>query len=48
MISVQRRVVWMRNWLELKNEGDEADDFVERFKDEYPKQVIENAKKLAD
>jgi GTP pyrophosphokinase len=32
--ELQRRVVWMRNWLELKNEGDEAVDFVERFKDE--------------
>ncbi|MBK1723650.1 RelA/SpoT family protein [Thiocystis violacea] len=32
--AFQRRVVWMRNWLELKNEGDEAADFVERFKAE--------------
>jgi len=31
----QRRVVWMRNWLELKNEGDQAGDFVERFKAEF-------------
>jgi GTP pyrophosphokinase len=31
----QRRVVWMRNWLELKNEGDDSGDFVERFKDEF-------------
>lgn len=30
----QRRVVWMRNWLELKNDGDDASDFVERFKAE--------------
>jgi GTP pyrophosphokinase len=31
----QRRVVLMRNWLELKNEGDEGGDFVERFKSEF-------------
>jgi GTP pyrophosphokinase len=31
----QRRVIWMRNWLELKNEGEEAGDFVERFKTEF-------------
>ncbi|MGB5834609.1 MAG: bifunctional (p)ppGpp synthetase/guanosine-3',5'-bis(diphosphate) 3'-pyrophosphohydrolase [Thiohalocapsa sp.] len=31
----QRRIVWMRNWLELKNEGDQAGDFVERFKAEF-------------
>ena len=31
----QRRVIWMRNWLELKNEGDDASDFVERFKAEF-------------
>ncbi len=31
----QRRVVWMRNWLELKNEGEQAGDFVERFKAEF-------------
>jgi len=31
----QRRVVWMRNWLELKDEGEEAEDFVERFKAEF-------------
>ncbi len=31
----QRRVVWMRNWLELKNEGEDASDFVERFKAEF-------------
>jgi GTP pyrophosphokinase len=31
----QRRVVWMRHWLELKNEGDQTDDFVERFKAEF-------------
>jgi len=30
----QRRVIWMRSWLELKNEGDEASDFLERFKAE--------------
>ncbi|TVQ92363.1 MAG: bifunctional (p)ppGpp synthetase/guanosine-3',5'-bis(diphosphate) 3'-pyrophosphohydrolase [Chromatiaceae bacterium] len=31
----QRRVVWMRNWLELKSEGDQTGDFVERFKAEF-------------
>jgi len=31
----QRRVVWMRNWLELKDEGEEAEGFVERFKAEF-------------
>jgi GTP pyrophosphokinase len=30
----QRRVVWMRNWLERKGEGDEAEDLLERFKAE--------------
>jgi GTP pyrophosphokinase len=31
----QRRVIWMRNWLELKNEGDETSSFLERFKAEF-------------
>jgi GTP pyrophosphokinase len=31
----QRRVVWMRNWLELQSEGDQGGDFVERFKAEF-------------
>ena len=31
----QRRIVLMRNWLELKNEGEQADNFVERFKAEF-------------
>lgn len=31
----QRRVVWMRNWLELKNEGEDSGDFVERFKAQF-------------
>lgn len=30
----QRRVVWMRQWLELKNEGEDASDILERFKSE--------------
>ncbi len=30
----QRRVVWMRHWLELKNEGEDASDILERFKSE--------------
>jgi len=33
--ELQRRIVWMRNWLELKNDGAEAEDFVERFKAEF-------------
>ncbi|MBK5965844.1 GTP diphosphokinase [Thiocystis minor] len=33
--AFQRRVVWMRNWLELKNEGDAASGFLERFKSEF-------------
>jgi GTP pyrophosphokinase len=33
--ELQRRLVWMRNWLELKNEGDDGGDFVERFKQEF-------------
>jgi GTP pyrophosphokinase len=31
----QRRVIWMRNWLELKNEGEESGSFLERFKAEF-------------
>ncbi|MFD2114002.1 RelA/SpoT family protein [Thiorhodococcus fuscus] len=31
----QRRLVWMRNWLELKNENDDSSDFLERFKAEF-------------
>ncbi|MFZ0789609.1 MAG: bifunctional (p)ppGpp synthetase/guanosine-3',5'-bis(diphosphate) 3'-pyrophosphohydrolase [Chromatiaceae bacterium] len=30
----QRRVVWMRQWLELKNEGEDASEILERFKSE--------------
>ena len=30
----QRRVVWMRQWLELKNEGEDASDILARFKTE--------------
>lgn len=33
--AFQRRVVMMRNWLELKNEGEDGGDFVERFKSEF-------------
>jgi GTP pyrophosphokinase len=33
--AFQRRVVLMRSWLELKNEGEEGGDFVERFKAEF-------------
>jgi GTP pyrophosphokinase len=31
----QRRIMWMRNWLELKSEGEDSSDFVERFKAEF-------------
>ncbi|MBB1074292.1 bifunctional (p)ppGpp synthetase/guanosine-3',5'-bis(diphosphate) 3'-pyrophosphohydrolase [Rhodoferax sp. 4810] len=31
----QRRVVWMRQWLELKNEGEHGEDFFEHFKTEF-------------
>jgi GTP pyrophosphokinase len=30
----QRRVIWMRQWLELKNEGEDASDILARFKSE--------------
>jgi GTP pyrophosphokinase len=30
----QRRVVWMRQWLELKSEGEDATEILERFKSE--------------
>jgi GTP pyrophosphokinase len=33
--AFQRRVMLMRNWLELQSEGDQAGDFVERFKAEF-------------
>ncbi|NCA68989.1 MAG: GTP diphosphokinase [Sphingobacteriia bacterium] len=35
--AFQRRVIWMRNWLELKDEAEseEASDFIERFKSEF-------------
>ena len=33
--AFQRRVVLMRNWLELQNEGEDGGDFVERFKSEF-------------
>jgi len=33
--ELQRRVVWMRHWLELQNEGDDGGDIVERFKAEF-------------
>ncbi len=33
--ELQRRLVWMRNWLELKSEGEDGGDFVERFKQEF-------------
>jgi len=31
----QRRIVWMRNFLELKSEGEDATDILERFKSEF-------------
>jgi len=33
--ELQRRLVWMRNWLELKGEGDAGGDLLERFKQEF-------------
>jgi GTP pyrophosphokinase len=33
--ELERRILWMRHWLELKDEGGEADDFLERFKAEF-------------
>jgi GTP pyrophosphokinase len=33
--AFQHRVVLMRNWLELKSEGEVGGDFVERFKSEF-------------
>jgi GTP pyrophosphokinase len=33
--AFQRRVVWMRNWLELKNEGERSDGILARFKSEF-------------
>jgi GTP pyrophosphokinase len=30
----QRRVIWMRQWIELKNEGEDASEILERFKSE--------------
>ncbi len=33
--SFQRRVVWMRNWLELLSEGEDDGDFLERFESEF-------------
>jgi GTP pyrophosphokinase len=38
--ELERRILWMRHWLELKDEGGGADDFVDRFKSEFePVQV---------
>jgi GTP pyrophosphokinase len=34
-VEMQRRLAWMRNWLELKQEGDQGGDIVERFKTEF-------------
>jgi GTP pyrophosphokinase len=33
--ELERRILWMRNWLELKEDGGEAAGFVERFKSEF-------------
>jgi GTP pyrophosphokinase len=38
--ELERRILWMRHWLELKDEGGDADDFLDRFKAEFePVQV---------
>lgn len=33
--ELERRILWMRHWLELKDEGGDAEDFVDRFKTEF-------------
>ena len=33
--DLQRRVSWMRHWLELKNEGEDGGDIMERFNAEF-------------
>lgn len=33
--AFQRRVVWMRNWLESKSDGEDSGDAVSRFKSEF-------------
>ena len=33
--ELERRILWLRNWLELKEDGGDADGFVERFKSEF-------------
>lgn len=33
--ELERRILWMRHWLELKDEGGEAEDFVSHFKAEF-------------
>lgn len=38
--AFQRRVVWMRNWLEFKNDNEDASGFIERFKAELEPMYI--------
>jgi len=38
--ELERRILWMRNWLELKDEGGDADEFVEHFKTEFEPERI--------
>ncbi|MES9957618.1 MAG: GTP diphosphokinase [Sedimenticola sp.] len=38
--AFQRRIVLMRNWLELKEEPSESEDFVENFKTEFEAQQV--------
>jgi GTP pyrophosphokinase len=33
--ELERRILWMRHWLELKDEGGAAEDFVDHFKSEF-------------
>ena len=33
--AFQRRLVWMRQWMELLNEGEDDTDFLDRFKTEF-------------
>ncbi len=33
--ELERRILWMRNWLDLQDEGGSPEAFLERFKDEF-------------
>jgi GTP pyrophosphokinase len=39
--ELERRILWMRHWLELKDEGGEAEEFIDHFKSEFePVQIF--------